>query len=328
MLLEYHASAADYLFVFDYHDDLVILDSEVSPAKYSFFQIKTKDKGNWTLNKILKRDKTKKEQSILGKMYNHLILFPKNVHNISIISNAGYSIELKNGKNGIDEESIVLEEMSDDEKKVLEDKLIEEFSITDLDKTFETICCLKKTTLSRLESSTHTKGKISEFLNARHPGKKINPELIYKNLFDEIKTKTAYEKQIKDFDELKKFKGIGKAAFDEILRIIGDGKDYDQIWHQIQSTLSSEGMSFGDIIGYKDEWKKLEVDRMNPDNNILKQLIMEVDKTITDLKSKNGLVGLKLMEAVQAVSSNLTMPAKSMFTNAFIETTIICALNE
>lgn len=41
-LIESHNNANDYVIIFDWHDDLIIMDSENNPTKVSFYQIKGK----------------------------------------------------------------------------------------------------------------------------------------------------------------------------------------------------------------------------------------------------------------------------------------------
>lgn len=44
ILLENHDKLDDYVYLFDFHDDLVKLNSSVNPSAIDFFQIKTKKK--------------------------------------------------------------------------------------------------------------------------------------------------------------------------------------------------------------------------------------------------------------------------------------------
>jgi len=53
-ILDLHSTTFDYLICFDYFDDVVIMDSSTDPNKISFYQIKTKNKGNWTSDYLIK----------------------------------------------------------------------------------------------------------------------------------------------------------------------------------------------------------------------------------------------------------------------------------
>lgn len=94
MLFEYHYKHDDYLFIFDYHDDLVILNSATSPTEYNFFQIKGHDKGGYTLTSILKQKKLKtgNSNSIIGKLYSHILNFNSEVKTLNFITNSEFNI--------------------------------------------------------------------------------------------------------------------------------------------------------------------------------------------------------------------------------------------
>ena len=48
-MLELHRGGADYRAVFDHFDDLMVFDRADQPTHVAFFQIKSQDKGHWTL---------------------------------------------------------------------------------------------------------------------------------------------------------------------------------------------------------------------------------------------------------------------------------------
>lgn len=59
-LLGLHESGQDYLITFDYHDDILVFDSESDPQNVAFIQVKTKDGKHWTLNDLIKPGKEPK----------------------------------------------------------------------------------------------------------------------------------------------------------------------------------------------------------------------------------------------------------------------------
>jgi hypothetical protein len=90
-LLKLHLDNNDYVFVFEYHDDILILDSE-EPSKALFIQVKKSDKTTWTPHRLTTVDEEKdapkstagsakkkrikkKKLSILGKLYTHCVDF-------------------------------------------------------------------------------------------------------------------------------------------------------------------------------------------------------------------------------------------------------------
>ncbi|MGY8682311.1 dsDNA nuclease domain-containing protein [Bradyrhizobium sp. UFLA05-153] len=49
LIFAHHGSSDDYAIAFEFHDDIVLLDSEQSPSRARFYQVKTKDKGTGRL---------------------------------------------------------------------------------------------------------------------------------------------------------------------------------------------------------------------------------------------------------------------------------------
>lgn len=98
-LLKLHSSGADYLIVFDLHDDVLVFDSEVNPALISFYQVKTKSPRTWSVTDLLRQEKGEEGPllSIMGKLYSNKVSFPNHTHTLTFVSNAYLSIKLSDG---------------------------------------------------------------------------------------------------------------------------------------------------------------------------------------------------------------------------------------
>src|SRR5882757_9382319 len=81
----------EYAIAFEFHDDIVRLDSSSSPTQARFYQVKTKVKGHWTLTELYARKKAKDKTSLLpsymGKMFDNYQLFPAEAERLSFVSN-------------------------------------------------------------------------------------------------------------------------------------------------------------------------------------------------------------------------------------------------
>lgn len=73
-LLSAHLLGKDYLYIFEYHDDILVLDSE-NPTSIEFVQVKKSDKNSWTILRLSKQPESG-GNSILGKLYAHVVNFP------------------------------------------------------------------------------------------------------------------------------------------------------------------------------------------------------------------------------------------------------------
>jgi hypothetical protein len=325
MLLEYHMKGNDYLFIFDYHDDLVILNSEITPSEYNFFQIKGHDKGSYTLTSILKQKKLTNglSHSILGKLYCHTIDFKSEIKSVNFITNRDFNIGYGVNDNCRNYTEICIKDLSKKELEALKTKLQKEFNISSLDSNFMKIAFLKVNNLSIKDSSGHTKGKLSEFLNSKYPGLKFNSDLIYQNILDEVKRKSKHDKVVTSLDELTKHKGIGKGYFEKMLSTIGATKNFDSLWVEITTALTNEGLKSGDIQLYRTLWKKLEVERMNPINDLLRQTISDT-KNLIELNRTNYR-DKTLTEIVELIKPDITN-YESTISNDYLTVIILSEL--
>ena len=331
-LLETHNKQSDYLFIFDYHDDLVIMDSEANPQKVSFYQVKGKKGSKWSLNELLKSSKTNDDSyllSIIGKLYAHKINFSDKIESVNFISNAPFSVGLESGTTSIGKDVICIVELSKKEKKKLHEKLRGEYHLSADDVDFESISFLKMVELSLDDSATHTTGKLANFLHNRNPQKKFNVPLIYKVLFDEVKRRTAYSKEITDYTGLLENKSLSRTKFNTILDRIGVNKDYDEIWQNVQTALGNEGIAYADILAYKKQWEKLQMERMTYNNDLLYNLLDRIKDVVQKKEAYGSLNGLSLLAMVEDIYDSLSGKNEtSLYEEQFIKAAIISEIHD
>jgi hypothetical protein len=93
-LLQIHESGKSYVLIFEHDEDLIILDSENTPKKIDFYQIKTRNSGEWRVSDLIRSDK-KSNSSFLGKLYSNKIKYGLQTGSLNFISNSKFNIELK-----------------------------------------------------------------------------------------------------------------------------------------------------------------------------------------------------------------------------------------
>lgn len=100
-ILQLYKTVADFGIAFEFHDDVLELDSMSSPTKVTFFQVKTQKTGTWTLSGISaspgakgKTTKAKpgaaspeKKLSFAAKMYDNYKRFPGHTDRLVFVTN-------------------------------------------------------------------------------------------------------------------------------------------------------------------------------------------------------------------------------------------------
>lgn len=327
LLLTVHEKSQDYVFLFDFHDDLVVLDSEKNPQKMDFYQIKSKDSGNWTVKALTKKEKDK--LSITGKLYLNKINFNKNTNSLNFISNSSFSFKkLANGEESLKRSKIRATELEKSVLKELEDAIKDEHKITKTE--FEKLTNFQVTKLSNKDSSTHCLGELSKLINKINPENTINPELAYKQVFNEVSRQTENtfgDKSITNLEELIDIKGISKRQFVEFLEKAGLYKSVQQEWDEIKLSLESCGIGYIDLMKFKKYWRDVSATLIKDSNKIpLEKLIKEIE-TIYEEEVSNGSIN-ESSNLLTIVNHCFQKVSSSFYDEYFIKCIIIKIINE
>ncbi|MGN7170713.1 DUF4297 domain-containing protein [Paenibacillus cellulositrophicus] len=305
-LIELHEKQDDYLLILDYHDDIVILDSETEPNQMEFYQLKTKVPGNWKINDLTKQKKGSNGplSSIIGKLYSCKVSFPSHTATLNFVSNARLDVELRNKADNSVNKNVI--SFRDIESKKLQDiitKVRTEFELND-EPVFIDLMFYHVTDLNINDREPYVIGKLSEFLEKINPHGKFKMSLIYKSIFDEIKRKNNYEWAINEFEEIIKHKSISKSYFQNILNQFDIENNCESMWDYTHALLVNEKVPPNVYMGLKNAWRCVEIERMKPNNQYYREIRENAASIISAIPP----------ETVSDLYSNLIEPAYKQFT--------------
>lgn len=328
LLLTLHEKNEDYVFLFDFHDDLIVLDSARNPKKIDFYQIKSKDSGNWTAKTLTKKDKDK--LSISGKLYLNKINFVKNTNSLNFISNASFSFkQLANGEESLKRSKIKAHELEKTIFKEFEDTIKDEHKI-DGHTLFGELTNFYVTKLSNKDSSTHCLGELSKLINKINPENTINPELAYKQVFNEVSRQTENtfgDKSISNLGELIDTKGISKSQFVEFLEKAGLYKSVQQEWNEIKVSLESCGIGHIELMKYKKFWRDVTVTLIKDSNKIpLEKLIKDIEE-VYENELAIGMVD-NSSNLLTIINHCFSKVSSNIYDDYFIKCLVIKVINE
>lgn len=287
-LIELHTTKSDYLILCDYHEDVVILDSEENPSFGTFVQVKTNKTNNWTSTRLVKRNNGKDGEllnSILGKLTSTVQQFSDHKPDMAVVSNARFNFNLSTGTNSLALNMVMLSDLAAGELEKIDDAIKAECGIDKYHLNYE--CCFEVSDLSLQDHSSHTKGKIIKFLEDIGHDKTANALALYRVLFDSVKNKTNIEASIADYNELLAKKGIGKSYIDKMIQTIASSKDVNEMWTLLQSALSQEGVSPLKLVKIKHDWEKFDIDRLDPLNEVVQDLRKQVITAVSSVTEEN-----------------------------------------
>lgn len=271
-MIELHQSGVDYLLLLDYHEDIVLLDSESAPSTACYFQVKTK-RTHWTLAPLLSRRKgadSKPLPSTLGRLYSNYFLKPDATKALCLVSNAPFRIRLAGGGTGESRSRIEGTELEHDEMRKVESRLGAELKKTiELEDSPPLI--FEVTPISLDEHTTHTRGRVSEFLEVEFPNQAPSVGATYRTFFEEVRRRTNREGSVHSVAELAKKKGIGRSFLSGILRDIELPRSLEPLWTEASARLESEGVSSLKVRELGHFWSRYEIRRMDSTDEALQQ---------------------------------------------------------
>jgi hypothetical protein len=130
-MLEMQLNNEEYVIILDFHEDILIIDSDVDPKIAKFYQIKTKKGDNWTLSDLIysKND----GNSIMGKLYYNKLTFPNHDMELNFVTNAHFKLRIRNETNpeaSLNYKDICINQLEDASLKRVVEKIKQEFNIS------------------------------------------------------------------------------------------------------------------------------------------------------------------------------------------------------
>lgn len=303
LLLELEKSQSDYLIIFDYHDDIVVFNSETLPSEVSFFQVKTRN-SDWTLTDLLQRNKkSKKSLSVLGKMYANNFIFPEYEPTITLVSSAKYKVKLHtNPKNEVLIDSTCLSGLCKEAITKISSSLQLEHDLDYSPLVFDNIF-LDAANISD-DHINHSLGRLAAFLEELDPNGNYSAPAAHRAIRGTIQIKNNCEDAVSSTNELKR-KSISKSDFGKILKRIMSVPKKGTGWETIKQFLIKEGVDVFKILDYENAWEKHEVESMDPTNTVLMSLVEIVRENIAQKQ-----IAATLTEYIAALSKSITSSKK------------------
>ncbi|MDN4011998.1 dsDNA nuclease domain-containing protein [Chryseobacterium gambrini] len=312
---------SDFLLAFEYHEDIILLDSSSNPSQIDFFQIKTKNKGAYTLNEILKRKKLKTEDSgsILGKLFINRTNFNDETNSLNIVSNTSFK------PSGISSGTFCCNQLNDNEKKEIEKSLESELGIRWLEE-FLDIIFFHTSDLTVNHHNEITKDKLNKLIENNYSSDvKFNPSLAYRTIFDEVNRRNNIEKDINSFEELIKYKAISREDFEKMLNIVVSVPNkLEMLKTRVFNSLDALGINVFLRKKLVEAWKDAEIQYLTINNVFFFKCIEIIKNSIdTNLESLQGDTFESLEIIYTDITSNKTIKEQKIFNEYFLKAIIL-----
>ena len=253
-LLKLQEKGEPYTIIFDLHDDILVLDSDINPTSIDFYQVKTTSKGHWTSTALLTRSEKKKSKKLkktveldlfeehassktkyskIGNLLRHSTVFNE-ARDYYFVTNAGLSENLIPTDKG-DEEEVDFKDLDVKEKDKFIEKLSKEIKGFD-GKTLDKLHFIKgQMAVSDYEETVI--GIVNKFIKIHLKLANIPPEPIYECLIAEIRKRNKNEIKPGSVEELLKTKAFTKKDFEEFLAGVKNLKNFEERKTRIQNVM-------------------------------------------------------------------------------------------
>jgi len=142
---------------------------------------------------------------------------------------------------------------------------------------------LEQSSLSVDDHEKHIRGILHSFFEKLFGSKhNIAVSPWYQSISDQIKVKNNYpSEQVKSFDDFIRNKCITKSEIDDFVQRANNSHNSRDNWDDIRSQLQTEGFGFQELIKLQRSWQKYVADRLDYDNNALKNLERDISKALS-----------------------------------------------
>lgn len=317
LLFQEHGTNDDYAIVFEFHDDVAVLNSAKNPSTVRFYQVKTKaTNGGWTLTSLLKREQVKTDKglnekpSYLDKMFDNVHKFQEAVLSADFISNQLCGFHA--GTN-----SFRFKECSPDDFK----KIIESVQKAYPSATEAQIGLLgfQRTDLSLGDVVSHTKGKLQTFIAEQLGAVWFSPEAVYQAIADECRRKANYSGKTTSLQQVIKEKGLTKANVQEWLDAI-QSNSRSPDWSAIAPSLS---YPFSEQLRISQAYMLFRAAVLNSADRAIQRVRMKIMETLPQVISNDSLNLVGMVEAIYSCAEETGKAYLSPFSPSKLKAMII-----
>lgn len=250
-----HEGAKDYAIVFEYLQDLVLLDSASVPTSALLIQVKKKNPGLWSKADLCRQQKSKTTKvpegdptarskkalgakSPLGKLYLCVHKVTESLPATGIfLSNAGYDL-LKGGKRFPDYACIPIADLDAADGDHIREKLHAELKLGEHPKL--ELLSLRQTTVAPAAMRETVRGMLGDYLSIHYPELPDVSGRLLESLLKDFAARSGVQAQVDEITDLIAKKGYTRGQFSiaiqglaavkssvERLQIVVDGLKHD-----------------------------------------------------------------------------------------------------
>lgn len=299
LLLDTHSSGADYLLLFDHHDDVVVCNSSVEPDVAHFYQIKTKASGYWRkadLTQARGRTGAAPPNSYLGKLYHHRVAFGEACGTLTFLSNCPFKLRLTGRPAAEVHTSVACQDLDVSETQFFVDKLKEELGLEDVPDLGQ-LAHFRQSVLHLDAHEEQARGRLVTFLEGCAPERSLQVPLIFRSLKGELKRRNDTVAPHADFSALAATKGISRKILQTMIDVYLSTSDPAERWRSIRASLEHAGFSFPKIQELRRAYMTLDAELLDAANLVLREC-SDAARAVADALPESMVTPQQVLSAI------------------------------
>ncbi len=241
-LIELHQTGSDFRMLFDFHDDIVILNSATTPTEIRLLQVKSKDNGSWKITAICKKSGQQPPTSYASRMYAHMDVFGEAVSETGFVTNASFSFKLSDGTiTSSAADDVLGTELSAIETSKLEAAIVADGVGPDMPPWLQRLA-FRRLSLGLQQQRPQVVGHLQLLLESCGATTDVKTSAVYDSLHAAITAKSTCAVENLNFHDVCSRKSITK---DELVRLLEQAvsrrRGVLQEWQIIASDLQAAG---------------------------------------------------------------------------------------
>jgi len=248
-LVELRESGQDFRIIFDIFDDIMVVDSAYKPENARFYQLKSKDPGDWTISEVCKKVGAQAPRSIVSRLYAHVVSFGATVAETGLVSNAAYRFKLLDGSTTSGaHHRIGGTELHADEVNKVTFAVNADITPADVPSWLPKLAFIR-TTLGVHDQDLFVIGRLQKHHEESDSAGTVKTLSLYKTLHASIVQRTTFSQQGIDPGELISRKSLTRQEIEGLLaRASARPRSFIEDWDIIRTDLQSHGVgSFAQI---------------------------------------------------------------------------------
>ncbi len=242
-LIELRESGQDFRVVFDLFDDLIVLDCSSSPKEMRFYQVKSKDPGDWTGANVCSKIGEAKPRSIVSRLYDHVHQFGAVVVETGLVSNAPFKLKLNDGTTTSGTHLRIMgSDLHGDEIAKISKAVDDDFSPADVPRWLPRLAFIR-TTLGIHGQDLVVIGRLQQHNEVIDGPQGIKTSALYQTLHASVEHRTAYSERAANAEALILRKSITRSDLDELIeRATNRRRGILEDWAILQADFNARGV--------------------------------------------------------------------------------------